>query len=97
MYQVNNAIPINSEEHERMLVERFQGASQSMKRVPGFVSFRLLKTEDGSHVIAETVFQSKEHFIDWTESEHFRQAHGGRSESSEPSRANLSAYEVLIG
>ncbi|MGI6127114.1 MAG: antibiotic biosynthesis monooxygenase family protein [Planifilum sp.] len=94
MYLVNNRISVNSEEHLQELVERFQNAPQSMKAVPGFVSFRLLKAEDGSHLVAETVFETKRDFINWTQSEHFRKAHGGRR--PEEGRPNASAYEVLI-
>jgi heme oxygenase (mycobilin-producing) len=96
MYQVNNKIPIESEDHLRILKERFSGATARMKAVPGFISFRLLKAEDGSHVVAETIFESKEHFIQWTESDHFKQAHGGRGGSSERRRAHVDAFEILI-
>jgi heme-degrading monooxygenase HmoA len=94
MYLVNNRIPVTSEEHLNELKERFQNAPQSMKSVPGFVSFRLLKAEDGSHLVAETVFETKQDFINWTQSEHFRKAHGGRR--AEEGRPDVSAYEVLI-
>ncbi|MBO2533485.1 MAG: antibiotic biosynthesis monooxygenase [Thermoactinomycetaceae bacterium] len=94
MYLVNNRIPVKNEEHLRELKERFQNAPQSMKAVPGFVSFRLLKAEDGSHLVAETVFETKQDFINWTQSEHFRKAHGGRR--AEEGRPDVSAYEVLI-
>lgn len=94
MYLVNNRIPVTSGEHLKTLTERFQNAKESMKAVPGFVSFRLLKAEDGSHLVAETVFETKQDFMNWTQSEHFRKAHGGRR--SEEGRPNVSAYEVLI-
>lgn len=94
MYQVNNRIRIESEEQQRHLVERFRSAPESMKKVPGFVSFRLLKAEDGSHLLVETIFESKEDFIHWTQSEHFKRAHDGRSHQN--ARPDLSTYEVLI-
>lgn len=94
MYQVNNRINITSPEHLAMLRERFGKAPESMKQVPGFLSFRLLEAEDGSHVIAETVFGSRESFRAWVESDHFKRAHGGRS--SEPSRAQLASYYIRV-
>jgi heme oxygenase (staphylobilin-producing) len=94
MYQVNNRIEITSPEHLAMLKERFAKAPQSMKKVPGFISFRLLEAEDNSHVIAETVFESKRHFLAWIESDHFKQAHGGRSGNDNHSQ--LSCYYVAI-
>ncbi|MGA9172705.1 MAG: antibiotic biosynthesis monooxygenase [Thermoactinomyces sp.] len=94
MYQVNNRIDITSPEHLQILKERFAKAPQSMARVPGFVSFRLLEAEDGSHVIAETIFASKEDFLAWIESDHFKHAHGGRS--GDANRPELSRYYVAI-
>lgn len=95
MYQVNNRIDITSPEHLAMLKERFAQAPESMKKVPGFLSFRLLEAENGSHVIVESIFESKEHFIAWTESEHFKRAHGGRG--GDGRRPELASYHVVIG
>ncbi|MGX9708609.1 antibiotic biosynthesis monooxygenase family protein [Laceyella tengchongensis] len=94
MYQVNNRINITSPEHLAMLRERFSNAPESMSRVPGFVSFRLLEAEDGSHVLVETVFKSKEDYRTWVESDHFKRAHGGRT--GEANRPELSSYHVRI-
>lgn len=94
MYLVNNHIKIQSEEHLKRLKESFNRAPESMKQVPGFVSFRLLLSEDESHVVAETVFASKEDFINWTQSEHFQRAHGGRKGDVE--RQELSAYHIIV-
>lgn len=95
MYQVNNRIAVDSEEHYNKLVERFRAAPERMKTVPGFLSFRLLKAEDGTELVVETVFASKEDFIRWTESEHFANAHGGRR-SSANRNANLDCFEVIM-
>ncbi|PRZ11987.1 heme oxygenase (staphylobilin-producing) [Laceyella sediminis] len=94
MYQVNNRINITSPEHLTILRERFSNAPESMSRVPGFVSFRLLEAEDGSHVLVETVFKSKEDYRAWVESDHFKRAHGGRT--GETNRPELSSYHVRI-
>lgn len=94
MYQVNNRIEIQSKEHFTTLKERFSQAPESMKKVPGFVSFRLLLSEDESHVIVETIFASKEDFINWTQSEHFQKAHGGRK--GDANSPELSAYHIII-
>ncbi|SMO88740.1 antibiotic biosynthesis monooxygenase family protein [Melghirimyces algeriensis] len=98
MYQVNNQIQVDSKEHMLILVERFRQAPERMKEVPGFVSFRLLQAEDGTHLVAETVFRSKEDFIRWTESEHFAQSHGGRKRSDRTQTRNseIKGFEVLI-
>lgn len=97
MYQVNNRIPVDSQEHLESLVERFRQAPEGMKQVPGFVSFRLLKAEDETHLVAETVFNSKEDFLRWTESEHFARAHGGRKGSDPSQNTGVKGFEILTG
>jgi len=93
MYLMQNRIEVTSHEHLDTLKQRFAQAPQSMAQVPGFISFRLLEAEDGSHVIAETVFETKEHFLAWLNSEHFQKAHGGRrSNAKEPKNG----YHVII-
>ncbi|TCW35780.1 antibiotic biosynthesis monooxygenase family protein [Laceyella sacchari] len=94
MYQVNNRINITSPDHLAMLRERFSNATESMSRVPGFVSFRLLEAEDGSHILVETVFKSKEDFRAWVESDHFKRAHGGRTGDADG--PDLSSYYVRM-
>lgn len=85
MYLVQNFLPIESAEQSAMLKERFRQAPESMKAVPGFISFRLLEAEDQTHFIAETVFEKKEDFLAWIQSEHFMRAHGGqKGESDSP-------------
>ncbi|WP_175482511.1 antibiotic biosynthesis monooxygenase family protein [Thermoflavimicrobium dichotomicum] len=94
MYLVQNRLPVESEEQLTRLKERFSKAPESMKQVPGFISFRLLQAEDHSHLIAETVFQSKEDFLNWLESDHFKRAHGGKG--GERKNANINNYMVII-
>ncbi|MEE8516975.1 MAG: antibiotic biosynthesis monooxygenase [Alphaproteobacteria bacterium] len=66
---------------ERMWAER----DSHLSEVPGFVEFNLLRGAEGEdHTLyaSHTVWQSPEHFEDWTKSEAFRKAHaqagGGR-------------------
>ncbi|SDX32959.1 Heme-degrading monooxygenase HmoA [Marininema mesophilum] len=97
MYQVNNRIAIQSTEQLNHLVERFQDADKRMQSVPGFVSFRLLKAEDGSRLVVESVFETQEDFINWTKSEAFSRAHGGKSGNNEGRKPDLETFEILIG
>ena len=49
-----------------------------LNKVPGFVEFHLLRGPEGDeHTLyaSHTVWASKENFIAWTQSEHFRAAH----------------------
>ncbi len=95
MYLVNNRIDIESPEHFARLKKQFSHAPESMKEVPGFLSFRLLEAEDCSHVVAESVFASKEDFHNWVQSEHFQRAHSGRK--GDLNRPELSTYRIVIG
>ena len=49
-----------------------------LDRVPGFVEFHLLRgPERDDHVLyaSHTVWESRDAFVAWTQSEHFRAAH----------------------
>lgn len=62
-------------EFERIWAER----DSQLSGVPGFVEFHLLRGADGEdHTLyaSHTVWESYQHFEDWTKSEAFRKAHG---------------------
>lgn len=49
-----------------------------LEQVPGFVEFKLLKGPEGAEATlyaSHTVWASKDAFVAWTKSEHFRAAH----------------------
>lgn len=96
MYVVNNRIDIASPEQLADLKERFSNSKDSMKQVPGFISFRLLEAEDGTHLVAETTFEEKQNFLDWLQSEHFKRAHGGKSGEESRPNANVSSFFVAV-
>jgi heme-degrading monooxygenase HmoA len=53
-------------------------------KVPGFKKFNLIKgdrLEDHTLYASHSIWASKEHFINWTKSEAFRQAHKGAGEN----------------
>ncbi|MEM9209151.1 MAG: antibiotic biosynthesis monooxygenase [Pseudomonadota bacterium] len=53
-----------------------------LNQVPGFKSFSLLKgPETEEHVLyaSHSIWESRAHFVAWTESEHFRKAHAQAS------------------
>lgn len=52
--------------------------------VPGFVDFKLLKgpeNEEYTLYSSHTVWASMDAFVDWTKSEHFRNAHKGAGDN----------------
>ena len=61
-------------EFERIWAER----DSHLEGVPGFVEFNLLRgpeAEDHTLYASHSVWQSVQHFEDWTKSEAFRKAH----------------------
>lgn len=53
--------------------------------LPGFVAFHLLRgpsTDEQTLFASHTVWDSRQHFEDWTRSEAFRRAHGGTNRSA---------------
>ncbi|AXC26564.1 antibiotic biosynthesis monooxygenase [Acetobacter pomorum] len=67
-------------ENEDAFQKRWLEREVLLKTVPGFVSFQFLKgpEKDGGRLYAShTVWDSYDAFVDWTQSEQFRQAHAG--------------------
>ncbi|MCA1908756.1 MAG: antibiotic biosynthesis monooxygenase [Magnetospirillum sp.] len=53
--------------------------------LPGFVSFKLLRgptSDDHTLFASHVVWESRQHFEDWTRSEAFRKSHGGTARSA---------------
>jgi heme-degrading monooxygenase HmoA len=65
---------------EAAFEEVWTSRDSHLKTVPGFVAFHLLKGEekDGYRLYAShTAWESQAHFLAWTKSEAFREAHKG--------------------
>jgi len=82
MYVVMNRIPVNKEfwsDFERRFMQRQGLVDQS----PGFIRNMVLRPDDASsdYHIVMTFWLDRQAFIDWTESESFRQAHAQARET----------------
>ncbi len=65
---------------EEAFEEVWSSRDSHLKSVPGFKAFHLLKGEEKDTYRAyasHTMWESEAHFIDWTKSEAFREAHKG--------------------
>jgi|TARA_Y100000310_G_C20604210_1_gene774664 heme-degrading monooxygenase HmoA len=83
---------------EKMWRERDSHLSEA----PGFVSFSLLKgpaSEDHVLYASHTIWESQEAFAAWTQSDHFRKAHGQASapEGTYLGRPELETFEAVPG
>ena len=70
-FQVNEGWGVEFEEVWRTRERRLQG-------VPGFRGFALLRGDDVGDYVLYMMWASREHFLAWTQSDAFRQAHAGR-------------------
>ncbi len=69
------------EEFETLWRER----DSHLREMPGFVAFHLLRGPAGDEqtlFASHTIWASRRHFEDWTQSEAFRRAHGGAGRSA---------------
>lgn len=80
------------------LVERFTESSEDIAEQPGFVRFDfLVPPEDGNTYVAQTYWESEDDFEAWTDSEQFRNAHGGDAPTEMfEGHPTLETYETAI-
>ena len=89
--------PGHEEDFERIWRER----DSYLTEVPGFQSFALLKgpvADDHVLYASHTIWESKQAFVDWTESEHFRKAHAQKSapKGTYLAHPNLELFEAVV-
>lgn len=75
MIVTNNRIPVHPD-HADAFEEAFSNRASLVDGMPGFVSFRLLRpTKEGDPYIVMTIWESREHFEGWTNSDAFKEGH----------------------
>lgn len=79
MFVVCNRIPVHPD-HRAAFEERFTDRAALVDGMPGFVSFQLLRpaAPDDPYVVM-TFWESEAHFINWTESDEFKEGHAKSS------------------
>ena len=81
-------------EYAGRLEEGF-GRAGGMEGVAGFISFDLLRAEDGGEYLVLTRWADKPSFEAWREGDAFQRAHAGTNPNS-PVRSELTVYDVVI-
>jgi heme-degrading monooxygenase HmoA len=96
MYVVINRIDVGPERAE-MFEQHFSGSMDgTLAGVPGLVRSTLLRpTRAEDPYMAQMVFDSKESFLGWLNSDAFKAAHGHGPSDGEGGGANVEAYEVV--
>ncbi len=63
---------------EQAFEEIWRSRQSRLQERPGFIVFHLLKgPEREDHILyaSHALWETRQHFVDWTHSEHFREAH----------------------
>ncbi|KJS14621.1 MAG: antibiotic biosynthesis monooxygenase [Hoeflea sp. BRH_c9] len=102
MYIAMNRFLVN-EGYETAFEDVWRNRDSSLKEMPGFESFHLLKgprnADNGQTLYAShTVWQSQEHFTDWTKSENFRNAHknAGNNKGMYAGHPNFEGFVAVV-
>ena len=82
-------------EYGSHLEQAFQRNAGGMAGVAGFVSFDLLRAEEGGEYLVVTRWNDKPSFEAWREGDAFQKAHGDVNPNS-PVRSELGTYEIVI-
>ena len=70
---------------EQAFIDIWKERESYLHEVPGFKEFHLLQgatTDESTLFASHTVWESEQHFIQWTQSEAFRKAHANAGQSS---------------
>ncbi|WP_322819297.1 antibiotic biosynthesis monooxygenase [Tepidiforma sp.] len=68
-----------------------------LSEVPGFVHFALLKGDEPGDYISHTIWESRQAFVNWTQSDVFRKAHaGGMPEGILATHPRARFYEAVL-
>jgi heme-degrading monooxygenase HmoA len=82
-------------EYGSHLEQAFQRNAGGMADVAGFVSFDLLRAEEGGEYLVVTRWNDKPSFEAWREGDAFSRAHGNVNPNS-PVKSQLGTYEIVV-
>ncbi|TCS41764.1 antibiotic biosynthesis monooxygenase family protein [Reinekea marinisedimentorum] len=100
MYIVMNRFKINPG-FEADFIEIWKNRDSHLSSVPGFKSFHLLKgASEADHTLfsSHVIWESKQAFEDWTQSEAFRKAHANAGSRKEiyAGPPKLECFEAVV-
>ncbi|ANU14071.1 extracellular polysaccharide biosynthesis protein [Planococcus halocryophilus Or1] len=76
-YAVFNNIPVTDEGRE-LFESRFQNRAGMVEKEPGFAAIRVLRPLDSDVYVILTLWEDKQSFIDWQQSQAYGHAHAKR-------------------
>jgi heme oxygenase (staphylobilin-producing) len=77
------------------LEDRFKQSSSGMADVAGFISFELLRAEEGGEYLVVTRWNDKPSFEAWRDGDAFQRAHSNVNPNS-PVTSELGTYEIVV-
>merc|ERR1712161_123496 len=89
---------------EKEFEEMWARRDSSLKELPGFVNFQLLRregthenieTDDGNTYVSYTTWDSLQAFNNWRESDNFKRSHRGKSSSNNNEKPKESPYTKM--
>jgi heme-degrading monooxygenase HmoA len=102
MYLAMNRFNVNKGQEEAFETV-WRNRNSELDQLAGFKSFHLLKgpeAEDGATTLyaSHTIWETKDHFIAWTRSEHFRNAHknAGSNKHLYAGPPNFEGFESVL-
>lgn len=102
MFIAMNRFRIN-EGHEAAFEGVWRNRDSHLDQVPGFQSFHLLKgafDEDSGTTLyaSHTIWASRDDFVSWTKSDHFRQAHAnaGTNKGMYAGHPRFEGFEAVV-
>ena len=96
MYVVMNRIDVDRKRAE-MFEQHFAGSMDgTLSAVPGLIRSTLLRpVRDEDPYVAQMVFDTKESFVGWLNSDSFKAAHGHGPSGGDEGGPNVEVYEVV--
>lgn len=82
-------------EYGSHLEERFKQSAGGIDGSAGFISFDLLRAEEGGEYLVVTRWEDKSSFEAWRDGDAFQRAHSNVNTNS-PVKAELGTYEIVL-
>jgi heme-degrading monooxygenase HmoA len=75
MFIAMNRFSVNPERGTEF-EERWRSRESYLRGLDGFIQFALLRGDDPGEYISHSTWNTREDFLAWAQSDHFRRAHG---------------------
>ena len=92
---VVNHIQAKDIESFRKILENFSNRAGLVDKFPGFIEFKLFASEEELKIMVMTIWESREAFEAWVNSEEFKKGHSRARRTSINAESKGVIYELL--